>query len=81
MTEKFTQEFVINTTLNKWEEAVAYSMEKTSSRVGDFEGDKETSEEILRTMMSLSNLMSLVRRIRNNHEDILNPTIAKEKED
>lgn len=57
----FTYEYVIGTTLRKMLRAVRISLNKTVSRVKEFEGDNEKSQEILRTILKLNEFEATIQ--------------------
>ena len=57
----FTYEYVIGTTLRKMLRAVRISLNKTVSRVKEFESDNEKSQEILRTILKLNEFEATIQ--------------------
>ena len=76
-TSAFDHDYVIKITLEHMKNSISISIQKTISRIPEFEDNAEKSEELKRTLLSLSNLNYLINQIEINNGELLNETSSR----
>ena len=71
MTIPFSQDHVLRVTLERIEKCISFSTQKVIGRMEEFKDDKEKTEEIGRTLMSLSKLNQMIENVRNENSNII----------